>query len=52
MNNETRWRQRYFNFKKALIELGEAVDKKEYSKLERQGLIQCFVHKVYNWIAK
>lgn len=37
-----RWRQRYSNFKKALLELEEAVDKTEYSKLERQGLIQCF----------
>lgn len=42
MSNSSRWRQRYSNFKKALIELEEAVDKKEYSKLERKGLIQCF----------
>jgi len=42
MSTDTRWRQRYANFQKALLELDEAVEKGEYSKLERQGLIQCF----------
>jgi len=46
MSTETRWRQRYANYQKALLQLDEATDLKEYSKLERQGLIQCFEYSV------
>jgi len=40
-----RWRQRFFNFKKALIQLEDAVvlgNQRELTKLEKQGVIQAF----------
>lgn len=46
MSTDTRWRQRYANFQKALLQLDEAVAKEEYSNLERQGLIQCFEYTI------
>ncbi len=46
MSTETRWRQRFSNFQKALLQLEEAVEMEEYSKLERQGLIQCFEYTI------
>jgi len=45
MKKDIRWIQRYSNFKKALINLNEAVElssERELSKLEKQGLIQAF----------
>jgi nucleotidyltransferase substrate binding protein (TIGR01987 family) len=42
---ETRWRQRFSNFKKALAKLGEvaAVGEKDHlSELEKEGMIQRF----------
>ena len=42
MSIDIRWKQRYSNFQKALVQLANAVEKGEYSDLERQGLIQCF----------
>jgi len=48
MNNssiDVRWRQRFSNFKKALIQLEDAVvlgKQRELSKLEKQGVIQAF----------
>lgn len=45
MIKDIRWIQRYSNFKKALSNLGEAVElanERELSKLEKQGLIQSF----------
>lgn len=42
MSSQIRWEQRFSNFRKALNELKEATEKGDYSKLERQGLIQCF----------
>jgi len=48
MNNssiDVRWRQRFSNFKKALIQLEDAVvlgKQRELTKLEKQGVIQAF----------
>ena len=42
---DIRWLQRYANFKKALLQLQEAVElseQRELSKLEKQGVIQAF----------
>lgn len=42
---DIRWIQRFNNYKKALIQLKDAMDlmeKRELSKLEKQGVIQCF----------
>lgn len=46
MSTETRWRQRYANFQKALLQLDKAVDQKKYSDLEREGLIQRFEYTI------
>ncbi|MEA3385913.1 MAG: HI0074 family nucleotidyltransferase substrate-binding subunit, partial [Thermodesulfobacteriota bacterium] len=40
--DEIRWQQRLENFGKALSQLEAACDKKEYSDLERAGLVQMF----------
>jgi nucleotidyltransferase substrate binding protein (TIGR01987 family) len=42
MQQDIRWRQRLNNFKKAYIQLKEAVNMDNYSDLEREGLIQRF----------
>lgn len=45
MNDDTRWLQRFSNYKKALRQLDDAVElsqKRELSLLEKQGLIQAF----------
>ncbi|PCJ21212.1 MAG: nucleotidyltransferase [Candidatus Cloacimonadota bacterium] len=45
MTNDIRWEQRFYNFKKALIQLQHAVDlssSRELSHLEKQGLVQGF----------
>lgn len=43
MNAEDiRWKQRYANYKKAVFQLTEFVEKPELNKFETQGLIQCF----------
>lgn len=45
VNKDIRWMQRFDNFSRALSQLGEAVElsnKRELSKLEKQGLIQGF----------
>ena len=39
---DIRWRQRLANFRKALLQLTEFMEKPELNKLEKQGLIQCF----------
>jgi nucleotidyltransferase substrate binding protein (TIGR01987 family) len=43
---ETRWRQRYANFQKAMKQLDSAVKLDEYNNLERQGLIHCFEYTI------
>ena len=39
---DTRWKQRFANFKKAILQLQEFIEKPELNKFEKQGLIQCF----------
>ena len=39
---DIRWQQRFNNFKKAFIQLKEAVEIEHYSSLEKEGLIQRF----------
>ena len=38
-NSDIRWRQRFINFEKAFLKLGEAVEAKELKELERNGLV-------------
>lgn len=40
--DETRWKQRFVHFSRAVTQLKLACDKNEYSVLERAGLIQIF----------
>ena len=40
--DQVRWLQRFDNFKQALAQLNDACAKKEYTILERAGLIQTF----------
>ncbi|SKC55835.1 nucleotidyltransferase substrate binding protein, HI0074 family [Maledivibacter halophilus] len=45
VNKDIRWIQRFNNYKKAFDQLGEAMelmDKRELSRLEKQGTIQAF----------
>lgn len=42
MNKDIRWKQRFSNFKKAIEQLKEFIEKTELNKFEIQGLIQCF----------
>ena len=45
MNRDIRWLQRFSNYSKALEQLREAVNltqRRPLSKLEKQGVIQCF----------
>lgn len=42
MNMDTRWKQRFSNYKKAAQQLTEFIEKGELNKFEVQGLIQCF----------
>ena len=45
MQKDIRWIQRFSNYQKALAQLAESValsEKRELSKLEKQGLIQSF----------
>jgi len=39
---DVRWKQRFANFRKALAQLTEFVNKGELNKFELQGLIKCF----------
>lgn len=39
---DVRWKQRFSNYQKAFKQLQEFVDKKNITKLERQGLIKSF----------
>ena len=39
---DIRWKQRYANYRKAVGQLTEFVEKPELNKFETQGLIQCF----------
>ena len=39
---DVRWQQRFANYKRALAQLGEFIEKEDLNKLEEQGLIQSF----------
>ncbi|MBF0363814.1 MAG: nucleotidyltransferase substrate binding protein [Oligoflexia bacterium] len=41
-NIDLRWKQRFSNFKKALLQLNEIVHQEKLNKFEEQGLIQAF----------
>lgn len=41
-SGDKRWQQRFANFRKAILQLTEFVEKPELNKFEKQGLIQCF----------
>jgi nucleotidyltransferase substrate binding protein (TIGR01987 family) len=42
MNEDIRWKQRFSNYKKALLQLTKFIEKGELNELEKQGLIQAF----------
>jgi len=42
MDLDTRWKQRFSNYKKALGQLTEFIEKGKLNKFEEQGLIQSF----------
>lgn len=42
MRYDVRWKQRYFNFSKALAQLTEFIEQPILNKFEVQGLIHCF----------
>ena len=42
MHSEFRWKQRFQNYEASLCELRNALEKTEYTTLERAGLIQFF----------
>lgn len=42
METDIRWKQRFSNYKKAVSQLDEFIEKGELNKFEVQGLIQCF----------
>jgi nucleotidyltransferase substrate binding protein (TIGR01987 family) len=42
MNADTRWKQRFQNFEKAIQHLGEAVTRRDLSDLEKAGVIQIY----------
>ena len=42
MQNDIRWKQRSYNYQKALIQLTKFIEKGELSELEEQGIIKAF----------
>ncbi len=42
MQHDTRWKQRFYNYQKALIQLTKFIEKGELSELEEQGIIKAF----------
>ncbi len=42
MQNDTRWKQRFYNYQKALVQLTKFIVKGELSELEEQGIIKAF----------
>ncbi|MBD2149855.1 nucleotidyltransferase substrate binding protein [Pseudanabaena sp. FACHB-1277] len=42
MNEDIRWKQRFSNYKKALLQLTKFINKGDLNELEKQGLIQAF----------
>jgi len=42
LSEDIRWKQRFSNYNKAVMQLTEFIEKGELNKFEVQGLIQCF----------
>jgi nucleotidyltransferase substrate binding protein (TIGR01987 family) len=42
MEQDIRWKQRFANYNKALLQLQKFIEKKELNELEEQGIIQAF----------
>jgi nucleotidyltransferase substrate binding protein (TIGR01987 family) len=42
MQNDIRWKQRFYNYQKALTQLTKFIEKGELSELEEQGIIKAF----------
>lgn len=42
MQNDTRWKQRFYNYQKALVQLTKFIERGELSELEEQGIIKAF----------
>ena len=42
MQNDIRWKQRFCNYQKALVQLTKFIEKGELSELEEQGIIKAF----------
>ena len=42
MEQDVRWKQRYNNFQKAMLQLKDIIEKENLNKIELQGLVQCF----------
>ena|SRR5690554_1348712 len=42
MSKDIRWKQRYSNYKKAVMQLTEFIEHGELNKFEVQGFIKCF----------
>jgi nucleotidyltransferase substrate binding protein (TIGR01987 family) len=42
MQNDIRWKQRFYNYQKALVQLTKFIEKGELSELEEQGIIKAF----------
>lgn len=42
MQNDIRWKQRFYNYQKAINQLTKFIEKGELSELEEQGIIKAF----------
>ena len=42
MQEDIRWKQRFYNYQKALVQLTKFIEKGELSELEEQGIIKAF----------
>lgn len=42
MEEDIRWKQRFFNYEKAFFQLKRFLDKPQLNEFEEQGLIKCF----------
>jgi len=44
MQNDIRWKQRFYNYQKAVSQLTKFIEKGELNELEEQGIIKSFEH--------
>ncbi|MBD2149186.1 nucleotidyltransferase substrate binding protein [Pseudanabaena sp. FACHB-1277] len=42
MQNDIRWKQRFYNYQKAIVQLTKFIEKGELNELEEQGIIKAF----------